>query len=331
MINKNDEYDTRSLNSELVHKMAHDILASIMEFRITKSNRGSNCSTSCYNCYEPHIPKIVDSIEKDEPILFVLPAFPGKSPNPQKVLGPLPDMAERYSLQFLNGLCQSIKMIYAPGAHILICSDGRVFSNVIGMKDSDITAYQKELDSVISRLQLNHLSTFHLDQLYEGDDFDSMRHDLLETFGRPISVLKDRVSRGALEHGSREDKEANRMYKGITRFLFEDSLYPGQLQSRAAIQKDAKKRAYHVIQLSNAWSDLIARDFPDHVRLSIHPQTCGDIKLGIKLSNESSITPWHGVALSMNGNITFVKRYEAEGLNARLVYDEDGRPDYYEL
>ncbi|WP_183147958.1 L-tyrosine/L-tryptophan isonitrile synthase family protein [Chryseobacterium nematophagum] len=331
MLNKKIRHNTCSIHEKLVRDIAYDILATVMQFRITKEDESIYCNIPCNSCYEPHISKIVNSIEKSEPILFVLPAFPGKSPNPQKVLGPLPDMAERYSLQFLNDLCKSIQKIYSPGARILICSDGRVFSNVIGMKDSDITSYQKELDSIIKKLELTYISTFHLDQLYGGDDFESMRHDLMESFGKPISLLKEKVSRGINEYGSREDKEANRMYRSITKFLFEDSLYPGQPKSRTEIQKDAKKRAYNVIQLSNAWSDFIAQNFPEHVRLSIHPQTCGDVKIGIKLSNESSITPWHGVALNINGKIMFVKRFEAEKLKAQLVYNENAQPDYYIL
>jgi pyoverdine/dityrosine biosynthesis protein Dit1 len=121
------------------------------------------------------------------------------------------------------------------------------------------------------------------------------------------------------------------MYCGITRFLFEDSLFPGQLKSKTEIQKDARMRAYGVIQRSNAWSKLITQQFPDHVRLSIHPQTCGDIKLGIKLLPENWITPWHGVALETEGKITLVKRYEAEKLGAKLVHNENGRPDHYKI
>lgn len=316
---------------ELPYMIACDILSGIMQFRMMSEKKASACSLPCEACYQPHIPKIIRSILADEPISFVLPAFPGKSPNPSKVLGVLPDMAERCSLIFLNDMCKSIQKIYAPGARILICSDGRVFSDIIGMKEADITAYQREIDAMITRLQLTNLSTFHLDQLYGGDDFDGMRQDLLEVFGKPISLLKEKVRRGASDHGSREDREANRMYSGITKFLYEDALFPGQSKSKSEIQKDAKVRAYGVIQRSNAWSGLIAREFPEHVRLSIHPQTCGDIKLGIRLSAESRITPWHGVALDIGGDITLVKRHEAEKLAARLVSDEHGRPDYYKL
>ncbi|ASZ15041.1 pyoverdine biosynthesis protein PvcA [Chitinophaga sp. MD30] len=313
------------------YTIARNVLADIMRFRIVSSKKGKVCSLPCEACYQPHISKIVTSILQGKPVSFVLPAFPGKSPNPSKVLGTLPDMAERYSLVFLNDLCKSIEKIYPPGAHILICSDGRVFSDIIGMKDADITAYQREIDAIITRLDLTNLSTFNLDQLYTGQDFDCMRQELLDVFGQPIALLKEKVRRGANEYASREDREANRMYSGITKFLFEDALFPGQLKSRNEIQKDAKVRAYGVIQRSNAWSNLIAGQFPEHVRLSIHPQTCGDLKLGIRLSAESRITPWHGVALDIGGAITLVKRHEAEKLAAQLINDENGRPDYYKL
>src|SRR5690606_14168433 len=95
----------------------------------------------------------------------------------------------------------------------------------------------------------------------------------------------------------REDKEAHHIYCGITRFLFEDAMYPGQTRSRTAIQKDCRVRAYEVIRRSNAWSALLAQRYPDAVRLSIHPHPCGAAKLGIQLLGaECWMTPWHGVA-----------------------------------
>jgi L-tyrosine isonitrile synthase len=43
-------------------------------------------------------------IARGEPIHFVLPAFPAKSPNPEKTLGRLPDYGEVLALLGLNGL-----------------------------------------------------------------------------------------------------------------------------------------------------------------------------------------------------------------------------------
>lgn len=58
-----------------------------------------------------------------------LPAFPFKSANKvYKVLGSLPDKAEELSLDRLNALCNSIQEFYAPGAEIVIISDGITYN-----------------------------------------------------------------------------------------------------------------------------------------------------------------------------------------------------------
>ena len=46
------------------------------------------------------MPRIRAFIENEQRIEFVLPAFPTKSPNTNKVIGAVPDMAERLSLIF---------------------------------------------------------------------------------------------------------------------------------------------------------------------------------------------------------------------------------------
>jgi len=68
------------------------------------------------------------------------------------------------------------------------------------------------------------------------------------------------------------------------------------------------------------------------VRLSIHPQTCGAKKLGIRLvGNESWMTPWHGVAVESKKGYVLLKRSEAEALGAKLIYAADGRDSHYQL
>lgn len=210
---------------------------------------------------------------------------------------------------------------------MILCSDGRVFSDVVGMRDEDVTAYQEELSKMIAELGLTSISTFNLEELYDGLNFDQMRGHLMEQYGEPLDALKAAVKRG--------DQEARRLYCGITRFLFEDAIFPGQKQSRTALQKESRNRAYGVIQRSQAWSKLIEARFPDAVRLSIHPQSCGAKKLGIRLI-ESSLwpdnwqTPWHGVAVEVGGRFMLLKRAQAEMLGARLIH-QDGRPSHYVL
>lgn len=311
--------------------VAKRILAEVMIFRRVPETI-SLCGTGCQKCASPHLPKIISAVNKNEPVTFILPAFPGKSPNPEKVLGPLPDHAERLSLDFLGTLCQRIKTFYTPGIKIILCSDGRVFSDVVGMNESDVTAYQLELDRLLKEMSLADLSIFNLDYFYKDLHFVQMRDELMKSYGQPLDFLKQKIRNGAKPSASPDEQEANRMYSGITRFLFEDAMHAGQTKSRTAIQKESRSKAYEVIRRSNAWSALIAERFPKAVRLSIHPQTCGSKKLGIRLiGNESWMTPWHGVAVESKKGYVLLKRSEAEALGAKLICSSDGQHSHYQL
>ena len=79
----------------------------------------------------PNLAKLQRFIDAGLPIHFILPAFPAKSPNRQKTLGALPDMADLEGLRMLNALAAKIRAVHAPGARVLICSDGRVFADVV--------------------------------------------------------------------------------------------------------------------------------------------------------------------------------------------------------
>ncbi|WP_241480356.1 L-tyrosine/L-tryptophan isonitrile synthase family protein [Legionella norrlandica] len=109
-------------------------------------------------------------------------------------------------------------------------------------------------------------------------------------------------------------------------------MHKDQTKSRSAIQKESRFKAYEVIRRSNAWSNLIREHFPEAVRLSIHPQTCGAKKLGIRLiGSESWMTPWHGVAVESKNGYVLLKRSEAEAIGAKLIYSPDGRRSHYKL
>lgn len=313
-------------------KVSNKILRLLLNYRRTVKDRHQCSFIECPQCQSHHLPKILASVIRKEPIRFVLPAFPGKSPNPSKVLGPLPDYAEKLSLSFLDDLCSQVKGIYPPGMKVIICSDGRVFSDIVKIKESDVSAYQKEIATMIKEISSDDISLFNLDDVFDGLSFNQMRDQLMKRYGTSKEILKYKVKNGASKEASFEEKEANQMYRGITKFLFEDSLYPGQTKSRSALQKNAKSRAYEVIRRSNAWSELIEELFPKAVRLSIHPQACGAKKLGIRLiGNESWMTPWHGVAVETSRGFSLLKRSEAEKLGAKVIYDDKERPSHFKL
>lgn len=312
--------------------MAMRILSEIMLFRRVSNARDLCMNVDCLMCSSLHLPKIISAVKAQVPVSFVLPAFPGKSPNMNKVLGTLPDFAEELALKFLGHLCVCIKKIYPFGIKIILCSDGRVFSDLIGIKEHDVTAYQDELGRLIEKMSLSDILILNLDDFYGELNFEKMRDELMKSYGRPLEALQLLVRNGVNPSASQDELEANRMYRGITRFLFEDNVYPGQIKTRSAIQRESRTKAYEVMRRSNAWSELIAEYFPDAVRLSIHPQICGSKKIGIRLiGNEGWMTPWHGVAMETKSGPVLVKRSEAEALGAKLIYSSNGLPSHYKL
>ncbi|MCP9206687.1 L-tyrosine/L-tryptophan isonitrile synthase family protein [Streptomyces sp. NEAU-Y11] len=268
----------------------------------------------------PHqLRQITDFVRAGAPVRFTLPGFPCKSPNPAKVLGHLPDMGERLSLTFLDALCTRIARIHPPGARMVICSDGHVFSDLIDVPDHHVDAYADELRALIRRLGLERLSVFDLRDVLGDLPHDARRAHVDAEYAPALESLRADV---------RRDDDTLALYRGITRFLVEDTPdYPG---TRSALQRRCRQRAYGVIRRSRAWGDLVADHHPHSVRLSIHPQPVGATKFGIRLLDapDAWTTPWHASALRRaDGSWTLMPRAGA-AQRGRLV-SRDGRPSHF--
>lgn len=306
------------MGSRHEREVASDIMTVFLEHQ--RRAREAVCTPHpCGNCMAAHVTRAARFVTDGRPVDFVLPAFPGKSPNRAKVLGAVPDMAERLSLDFLTGLCEKVEAIYPPGVRIIICSDGHVFSDVVQIPDEDITRYQGEMQNLIDSIP--QLALFGLDGVYPGCSYDEMRLLMMERHGEPLSELQAKVRSGG---------ELLPLYRGMTRFLLEDAERPDYQGSRTALQRQCRDRAYNTMLRSRAWGRLVSERFPDAVRLSIHPQQCGSSKLGINLleASDSWTTPWHSTAVDIGGRFVLMKRREAEAMGAELVY-ESGRPSHF--
>ncbi|KLU15458.1 MULTISPECIES: L-tyrosine isonitrile synthase [Xenorhabdus] len=274
---------------------------------------------------EVQLPRIRAFVEQGKPIECILPAFPTKSPNPRKVLGKMPDMAEKLSLIFLNSLCQRIQLYYPPGANIVICSDGHVFSDLILVDDDTITHYQLEIEKLLHELGATHLSVFNLGNVESltqyTNDYDQLRELLVSRYASSIEEIKEEL---------KKTEEGVQLYRAITRFLYEDSLLPEYTGSKNALQKDARQRSAGVIQRSWAWGNLLAEQFPLAIRLSIHPQPVDSIKIGIHMmpTRDDWLTPWHGVAANINGQFVLMKSDEVKKMNGKLI-EIRGVPSHY--
>jgi pyoverdine/dityrosine biosynthesis protein Dit1 len=152
-------------------------------------------------------------VAANEPIHFLLPAFPAKSPNPQKVLGRLPDMAEETALRFLERVSDELKHLYSPGAQISICSDGRVFSDLVGVTDEDVSNYSVELRLMMERISARALDFFSMEDLFDVEDHAAMREQLVIHYTDSLAAIENRA----------HQRTSPNLFNGIQR-LFEDRL-----------------------------------------------------------------------------------------------------------
>jgi pyoverdine/dityrosine biosynthesis protein Dit1 len=305
-----DHQDAGAGNLVTGDPIAERILAMLLPYRRTESTH-RHAAGDLGECFSHQLQQISAFVSAGLPITFTLPAFPCKSPNPGKVLSHLPDLGERESLRFLHDLCTQVGKVYEPGARMLVCSDGHVFADLIRVPDDHIEEYAAALEKMIVEEELSSIGLFSLADVYGDLEYPEKRRIMTAEFAQSIESLREEVRAG---------EDTVRLYRGITRFLVEDTRDPEKMGSRRALQR------------SRAWSDLVADHHEDSVRMSIHPQPCGSPKLGIALLNIDNawVTPWHSVAVrGSDGEILLMKRAEAERVG-RLVF-ADGRPSHYEV
>lgn len=275
---------------------------------------------------EVHIQKILHFIKNEEPIHMILPAFPAKSPNRKKTLDIYPDKGEEIAINTLHRLCENIKRIYHPGAKLTICSDGRVFAEIVRISDEAVSIYKQDLIKRIAHPYNGNIDFFDLDNVFqEISEYDILREELMINYGESLYNLKRRC---------KNEKSAKEMYCGICRFLTEDFSGLDEFKnfSKNQILGIARLNAYRVIQRSNAWTKLLRERFPKSIRLSIHPQPRVSEKIGVFLIESDDIwrTPWHSVAIKNESGFSLMPRHVAESKNASLIF-ENGRPSYFSM
>ena len=300
--------------------IAGRVLDELLRWRRRPDHRDDRASVRHY-----HLPRLQKAVERAAPLTFVLPAFPAKSPNPQKVLGSLPDTAERIALKFLNDLCQRITQHHEPGARVLLCADGHVFADTIRVADATVAQYQATLCELVQDIAPSHIQVVNLHDVlpaeYAGVDFEQARAYLMDHYGNSADVTRAELM---------ADEVGRAHYRAITRFMFEDGLMPDYNGSRNALQVDSRQRAIEVVRRSHAWGNLLDRAYPGALKLSIHPQAPDSPKFGIHLSDcrDTWLTPWHAVAVDVGGQFRLMRREEAERSGGRVVH-VDGRPSHF--
>jgi L-tyrosine isonitrile synthase len=273
----------------------------------------------------PVMRKIVKKMKLHQPLRFLLPAFPAKSPNPQKTSGIYPDLGEVIGLVKLNNMCEKISQVYPPGAEVIICSDGRVFSDVVMVSDQDIDRYSEGINEIIREFDLRYLSTFAMESIYRELLGPELRQRLIWQYAKPIEEIRHLVI---------NDPEFRTLFNGIHRFMLEDQigLEINSGLSKNQISKKTKSLTYELIRRSDAWSTLLMNHFEDSLRLSIHPYPIDHEKFGVRLlsARERWATPWHNVTVQIGNEFELMTKKLALKLGA-TEHSFRGKYAYYKL
>ena len=318
------EYDTYKyyLNDYFICEKILEKIYSIRKIPYKLTNTYEN-KLLLKKCMDFHLEKIKKFVQKSEPIEMIIPAFPVKSPNPHKTLSCFPDYAEVLALKKLQELCMYIKEIYPPGAKVTICSDGRVFCDIIPFIEENVSSYSKEILKIIQVEDFSYLSIFKLDNLFSHTEYSRIKDNFIKEFPDNVESLKKKRF---------YSPDFFVMFSGLNKFIYEDLSYIYKDKSKPWIRNEAKNLTFQIIQRSNTWSKLIEKYFPQALRLSIHPQSAITKKIGVNLVDSDDLwrTPWHSVCCWKDNHFFLTSKDNAESLGAHLERADERYP-YYKL
>ncbi|KAJ5885814.1 transferase family protein [Penicillium tannophilum] len=277
-------------------------------------------------------------VAKGERIQACLPAFPFKSSNKvYKVLGSLPDKAEELALERLNTLCMRIQGIYAPGAEIVIVSDGITYNDLLCISDQETWIYGEALREIVVEKGFNHISFSRIRDLLDfplPEKLNEIIYVANCTTFRRLLLNKYGDDNLDIDHEIATDPDVKLTYLGYKRFLESDLQYifpRGKGRSAHSYKRDCKYLAKQMLRRGYAFAAAIRNAFPSHLRLSIHESVCGT-KLPISLLNTKTgfTTPWHCSVAQLADGVWISGPMGEFSQDSRLeLVHVDGKPSHY--
>ncbi|CDO93027.1 unnamed protein product [Kluyveromyces dobzhanskii CBS 2104] len=236
----------------------------------------------------------------------ILPAFPCKSSNMNKVHGKIPDKGEELAFVNLIKATKDVSEFYPPGMKLWIVSDGHVFSDCIGVDDDVVDSYTHHLHGLYESLAQRENDAIGFaglkDLFFEGKSSESFDPRWVEEMNLPhytgtkicpnSELSRQILMKGCDTENGRLKKQLSipdhprlHLFRGFSKFMTEDlCLLPFfEGVSRKGFKKTVAKVAFEMIKRNDAYSNLVELIFPHHMRLSIHAHTNSGPKFGVKI------------------------------------------------
>jgi pyoverdine/dityrosine biosynthesis protein Dit1 len=264
--------------------------------------------------------KIQPFLVNNEPIRFVMLGFPFKSTNDRdKVLGKLPDMGEQLTLETFSKFNEKVKQVYAPGVDITIVSDGYIFNDLLGETDGTVHQY-KEISMDMGKNANAPMTWYDLGDFYSGKDLSTKREKVMNQFSLTPEELQTLIL---------TDRDTNYLYVSMIKFMTEE-LANRPFPSNSQRQKAAKRLVREMMMRNEAYSNLVRKEFHDHVRLSMHKSINNGNKYSFQLipGKHATHSAWHSAIFEHGDEHITLHRKDAEQMHLELVH-KDGRPYYF--
>lgn len=245
------------------------------------------------------------------PVEAVLPAFPCKSSNFEKVASWTPDKGEELAVRRIIEFVLQVRKIYPPGMSFFIVSDGHVFSDCINVNDDVVDQYTAQLEELYHRVKPEGFEGVHfrgLNHCFQSSQTNLVANYLLEVeVDHYLDTALDRrteTNRKVLMLGCDDNAETLRqqimipkhprlyLYRGFNKFMYEDLVNTATAQSlsRKKFKRLVSLVSFEMIRRNDAYSNLVELVFPFHLRLSIHAHHNAGPKFGIRLLDPAICT-----------------------------------------
>lgn len=260
--------------------------------------------------------QVSKSVTDNEPLRFLLPAFPSKSSSPEKCLSNKLDMTEWAAVKKIVSTIRQIEERYAPGVEFIIFSDFHTFSNYISVAPESYYDYHKDLKAIVS--EFNCEGALHVKSLSDYEDFASYPD------AEQSEVLRIRYGDGeyesALDSRIANDSDTHKKYIALKRFITDDLKQANQGLSNTQRNKKMSDFTRGMMIQGVALDRFLVKIFPQHIRLSIHHHPDESAKHTVQFFDRATFkTPWHNC-------MTFVSRtgeYRVDKLRLVTLKEED--------
>ncbi|MBX9977857.1 MAG: isocyanide synthase family protein [Alphaproteobacteria bacterium] len=297
-------------NSTQIEKVTKAILEIFKDYAIPYNidRRSIDVSTSTMpepiTGFDKLEDKIRSFIKNGKRIELYMIGFPFKSSNKdKKTISPMPDMAERSAFVYLNKLLNRVTQLYPEGIRLTLVCDGAALSDVLGISDQHLVDFERTLCQLIKDMPSIRLITSK--HLSEGITSLQALRGVIDHMPPTSTELENQLN-------TSKDMQSE-LDTTVKRLAFELDHNKGhRLIERQGLEEITKK----VVTRGKRFSHFLTTHFPelkDMIKLTIHFQKDVSKKFGIKLSEDSNITPWHGVfVVTRDGKSTIQHKMDVD-------------------